>query len=187
MKIAILDNYDSFTYNLKHYLEKISNENVDVFLNDAISVEQLAQYSKIVLSPGPGLPKDASIMPEFLKQYAHTHDILGVCLGLQAIGERFGHSLKNLETVMHGLATPIKHSDETGLFKHLPNSFLVGRYHSWVINENSTSDLVITARDENEHIMAIQHKTYKVCGVQFHPESILSEYGEQLLKNWLTL
>ncbi len=187
MKIAILDNYDSFTYNLKHYLEKVSHENVDVFLNDAISVEQLARYSKIVLSPGPGLPKDAGIMPKFLKHHAHTHDILGVCLGLQAIGERFGHSLKNLETVMHGLATPITHTDEVGLFKNLPHSFLVGRYHSWVINEHVNSDLLITARDEQGSIMAVQHKTHKVCGVQFHPESILSEYGELLLKNWLTL
>lgn len=185
MKIAILDNYDSFTYNLLHYLEKVNDAPVDVFLNDRISVEQLAEYDKIVLSPGPGLPADAGIMPAFLKKHAHTHNILGVCLGLQAIGERFGHTLKNLDSVVHGMATPVFTTKPDLLFYGLPDTFQVGRYHSWVIDERSDSDLIVTARDEHGHIMAVKHKQYSVYGVQFHPESILSEHGEAMLYNWL--
>lgn len=185
MKIAILDNYDSFTYNLLHYLEKVSNVQVDVFLNDQISIEQLADYKKIVLSPGPGLPKDAGIMPAFLRKYAASHHILGVCLGLQAIGECFGHPLKNLDTVVHGIATPINIIDSDPLFTGLPERFNVGRYHSWVIDELPGSDLLVCARDEQEQIMAVKHRIYPVYGVQFHPESILSEHGEAILYNWL--
>jgi anthranilate synthase component II len=187
LKIAILDNYDSFTYNLHHYLEKVSHVSVDVFLNDKITIEALSAYDKIVLSPGPGLPKDAGIMLAFLNQHAHTHSILGVCLGLQAIGERFGHPLKNLNDVVHGIATPIQHFSNDTLFEAIPKKFKVGRYHSWVIEHRATSELLVTAEDEHHHIMAMKHKTYPICGVQFHPESILSEYGEQLIKNWLTL
>lgn len=187
MKIAILDNYDSFTYNLHHYLEKISHESVDVFFNDKVSIGELATYDRIVLSPGPGLPGNAGIMPEFLKQHAHTHIILGVCLGLQAMGEHFGHSLKNLKEVVHGMATPVNQFQNDKLFEGIPLRFKVGRYHSWVVEKTDDSELLVTAEDDQYQIMAMRHKTYPVCGVQFHPESILSEYGEQLIKNWLTL
>lgn len=185
MKIIILDNYDSFTYNLKHYLEKVSQAKVEVVLNDAITVNQLAHFDKIVLSPGPGLPSEAGVMPAFLKQHAHTHAIFGVCLGLQAIGECFGHELKNLNTVMHGIATPIFHDATDPLFSAIPETFSVGRYHSWVVANKTPSALKVIAWDANHQIMAMRHTHYNVCGVQFHPESILSEYGEQLIKNWL--
>lgn len=187
MKLLILDNYDSFTYNLAHLVEKVSNIPFDVIKNDKISVEEVNSYSKIMLSPGPGLPKDAGIMPELIKKYHSTKNILGVCLGLQAIGEYFNSPLKNLETVFHGLATPLNIIEKDVLFKNCPARFNVGRYHSWVINEEMAStDLIITAKDDNGTIMAASHKTYNVKGVQFHPESILSEYGEIIIKNWLS-
>lgn len=186
MKLLILDNYDSFTYNLAHLVEKVSDISFDVIKNDKISIEQVNAYSKIMLSPGPGLPKDAGIMPELLKKYHSTKNILGVCLGLQAIGEHFNSPLKNLETVFHGLATPITIIEKDILFKDCPARFNVGRYHSWVIDGNKINpDLIITAKDDAGTIMAARHKTFNVSGVQFHPESILSEYGETIIKNWL--
>ncbi len=186
MKLLILDNYDSFTYNLAHLVEKVSNVPFDVIKNDKISIEEANKYAKILLSPGPGLPKDAGIMPELIKKYHTTKNILGVCLGLQAIGEHFNSPLKNLETVFHGLATPITILEKDVLFKDCPTSFNVGRYHSWVIDETKiNTDLIITAKDEYGNIMAARHKTFNVAGVQFHPESILSECGETIIKNWL--
>jgi anthranilate synthase component 2 len=186
VKLLVLDNYDSFTYNLVHLIEKVSDIKFDVIRNDKISLETVNCYDKILLSPGPGLPKDAGIMPELIKQYGSSKSILGVCLGLQAIGEVYGASLKNLNTVFHGLATPITILNNDVLFKNCPTTFTVGRYHSWVINNQSISNqLVITAIDEYGNIMALRHITYDVCGVQFHPESILSEYGETIIKNWL--
>ncbi len=188
MKLLILDNYDSFTYNLAHLVEKVSTIDFDVIKNDKISIEEANSYSKIMLSPGPGLPKDAGIMPELIKKYYSTKEILGVCLGFQAIGEHFNSPLKNLETVFHGLATPINVIEKDALFKDCPTRFNVGRYHSWVIDENKiNADLIITAKDDQGKIMAARHKTFNVTGVQFHPESILSEYGETIIKNWLYL
>jgi anthranilate synthase component 2 len=186
MKLLLLDNYDSFTYNLVHLIEKVSDIEIEVFRNDEISIDEIEKYDKILLSPGPGLPKDAGIMPELLKRYSSTKSILGVCLGLQAIGESFGANLMNLDTVFHGLATPITVNVEDIIFNNCPKTFTVGRYHSWVVDTHFfPEDLQITATDENGNIMALKHKIYDVRGVQFHPESILSEYGEILIENWL--
>ena len=186
MKLLLLDNYDSFTYNLVHLIEKVSDIEIEVFRNDEISIDEIEKYDKILLSPGPGLPTDAGIMPELLKRYSSTKSILGVCLGLQAIGESFGANLMNLDTVFHGLATPITVNVEDIIFYNCPKTFTVGRYHSWVVDTHFfPEDLQITATDENGNIMALKHKIYDVRGVQFHPESILSEYGEILIKNWL--
>lgn len=186
MKLLVLDNYDSFTYNLVHLIEKVSDVSFDVIRNDKILISEIDAYDKILLSPGPGLPKDAGIMPELIKQYGPSKNILGVCLGLQAIGESYGSTLLNLRTVYHGLATPITIIAEDVLFKNCPTTFTVGRYHSWVINNQTIpSDMQITSVDEQGNIMAMKHKTHNVRGVQFHPESILSEYGEIMMKNWL--
>ena len=186
MKLLLLDNYDSFTYNLVHLIEKVSDIEIEVFRNDEISIDEIEKYDKILLSPGPGLPKDAGIMPELLKRYSSTKSILGVCLGLQAIGESFGANLMNLDTVFHGLATPITVNVEDIIFNNCPKTFTVGRYHSWVVDTHFfPEDLQITATDENGNIMALKHKIYDDRGVQFHPESILSEYGEILIENWL--
>jgi len=185
-KIALIDNYDSFTYNLVHLLEKVSRQTVDVFLNDRIDPETLSAYQNFVISPGPGLPKNAGIVPVFLKQFHQSKNILGVCLGMQAISECFDSPLKNLNTVMHGVATPISHFKNDFLFKDIPVNFNVGRYHSWVIDKSKLdASLQILAEDERGEIMAIKHVTYNIRGVQFHPESILSEYGETLIKNWI--
>jgi anthranilate synthase component 2 len=187
MKLLLLDNYDSFTYNLVHLIEKVSDIHIDVIRNDKISIDEVENYDKIILSPGPGLPKDAGVMPELIKKYGSKKSIFGVCLGLQAIGEAFGGSLKNLDTVFHGVATKIKIIEEDKLFDNCPKTFTVGRYHSWVVNSNNLpNDLIITSIDDEENIMSIKHQTLDVRGVQFHPESILSEYGETMLKNWLS-
>lgn len=185
-KIALIDNYDSFTYNLVHAIEKVSGFEADVFLNDKVSLEKLSSYDHFVISPGPGLPSAAGITPKFLEQFATSKTILGVCLGMQAIGERFNSPLKNLEKVMHGIATPVTHSGNDFLFRNIPVTFNAGRYHSWVIDKQQLNpQLEILATDASGEIMAIRHKQYaNLRGVQFHPESILSEYGETLLKNW---
>ncbi len=186
MKLLILDNYDSFTYNLVHLVEKVSDISFDVIRNDKISLADVNNYDKILLSPGPGLPKDAGIMPELLKKYSSTKSILGVCLGLQAIGENFGAQLQNLDTVYHGIATPVNIIKEDLIFKNCPAKFTVGRYHSWVVsNKALPGELIITATDDKNNIMALKHSSYDVRGVQFHPESILSENGENMMRNWL--
>lgn len=186
MKLLILDNYDSFTYNLVHLIEKVSDVSFDVIRNDKMSIEEINAYDKILLSPGPGLPKDAGIMPELIKTYGATKSILGICLGLQAIGEAYGGSLINLDTVFHGIATPIKIISDDVIFNHCPETFTVGRYHSWVVNAtNLPQALQITAIDEQQNIMALKHRAHDVHGLQFHPESILSEHGETMIKNWL--
>ena len=187
MKILVFDNYDSFTYNLVHLVEKITNEKVDVFRNDEISLEQVNDYDKIILSPGPGIPSEAGLLLPLIKQYAATKSILGVCLGHQAIGEAFGGTLTNLSKVYHGVATPIKITTiKSEILKGLGESIEVGRYHSWIISdENFPAELEVTARDENGYIMALQHKKYDVQGVQFHPESVLTPDGEKILRNWL--
>lgn len=187
MKILVLDNYDSFTYNLVHYLEELAGIEVAVYRNDQITIEQAASFDKIVLSPGPGIPDEAGIMKQLIKELGPTHSILGVCLGCQAIAEAFGGSILNLSKVYHGVATPIMVCDKDEiLFKSLPLKFMAGRYHSWVVNENNLPDaLTITARDEQNQIMGLRHKTFDVRGVQFHPESILTENGKEMIKNWL--
>ncbi len=188
-KILVLDNYDSFTYNLVHYVEANPNFKVDVFRNDEITLEEVDQYNTIILSPGPGLPKDAGILNEVIKKYASTKKILGVCLGMQAMGEVFGGTLINLNNVFHGVATPIEVLDENDLlFKNLPNSFNIGRYHSWVIDNNGFPDVLkITSVEENGQIMSLKHKDYNVYGVQFHPESILTEHGKEMINNFLSI
>ncbi len=185
-KLLVLDNYDSFTYNLVHLIEKVSDLSFDVVRNDKISIEKINQYDKILLSPGPGLPEDAGIMPELIKQYGASKSILGVCLGLQAIAEAYEGTLQNLTTVYHGLSTPIHVISEDLIFNQCPKTFTVGRYHSWVVNPKTLPrELQITSVDEQENIMSLKHKTHDVRGVQFHPESILSEHGEIMIRNWL--
>ena len=187
MKILVLDNYDSFTYNLVQYIQELVGHKVAVFRNDAISLDDVEAYDKIVLSPGPGLPKDAGIMPELIKRYAATKEILGVCLGHQAIGEAFGGTLHNIEKVYHGVATPIEVVDGNALmFRGLPNEVEVGRYHSWIVERpNLPEALQITAVDEHGAIMAMRHRKYNVRGVQFHPESVLTPMGKAMLRNFL--
>ena len=185
-KILVFDNYDSFTYNLVHLVEKLLHQKVEVHRNDKISLEKVKEYDKIILSPGPGIPEEAGLLLPLIKEYAASKSILGVCLGHQAIGEAFGGKLTNLSTVYHGVATPVKILRTGGLFEGLSEELEVGRYHSWVISEEGfPDDLEVTARDENNYIMALRHKTLDVQGVQFHPESVLTPKGEQILKNWL--
>ncbi len=186
MKILIFDNYDSFTYNLVHLVEAITHSKVDVYRNDEIALEKVKDYDKIILSPGPGIPSEAGLLLPLIKEYAATKSILGVCLGHQAIGEAFGGKLINLTAVFHGIATDCTVSSDAPIFKDLPPNIKVGRYHSWVISEeNFPAELEITARDENNYIMALQHKSLDVTGVQFHPESVLTPDGKMILENWL--
>jgi anthranilate synthase component 2 len=191
MNILVFDNYDSFTYNLVHLVEKITHTKVDVYRNDQIALEKVNDYDKIILSPGPGIPEEAGLLLSLIKEYAATKSILGVCLGHQAIGQAFGGTLINLSTVYHGVATQIKTKSEkikveSPLFKGLPDTIEVGRYHSWIVSDkNFPKELEVTARDDNNYIMALQHKKYDVQGVQFHPESVLTPMGEDILRNWL--
>jgi anthranilate synthase component II len=194
MKILVFDNYDSFTYNLVHLVEKITGGKADVFRNDQIPLEDVRGYDKIILSPGPGIPSEAGLLLPLIKQYAASKSILGVCLGHQAIGEVFGGSLVNLSTVYHGVALPVfavqpdraAASANADLFRGLPNGFMAGRYHSWAIDPAGFPDsLEVTATDASGHIMALRHKTYDVLGVQFHPESVLTPDGELIMRNWL--
>lgn len=186
MKILVFDNYDSFTYNLLHYLERVTDAKIEVHRNDKISLEKIKRFDKILLSPGPGLPSEAGILIELIKTYAPTKSIFGVCLGQQAIAEAFGGSLTNLEKVYHGVSTPMEIIADDGLFKNIPEKFNAGRYHSWVVNKNDLpKELKITCIDESGNIMALRHKKYDVCSVQFHPESILTEYGLKIIKNWV--
>ena len=185
-KIVIIDSYDSFTYNLVHYLEDLNTE-VTVFRNDEFELEELEKFDKILLSPGPGIPDEAGLLKQVIQKFAPSKSILGVCLGQQAIGEVFGGNLINLEKVFHGVATNVKVcvADET-LFANLPNEFEVGRYHSWVVNQNDFPDVLeITSTDDNGQIMSLRHKTFDVKGVQFHPESVLTPNGKQILENWI--
>jgi anthranilate synthase component 2 len=205
MKILVFDNYDSFTYNLVHLVEKITHGKVDVFRNDEIPMEKVKAYDKIILSPGPGIPSEAGMLLPLIKEYAASKSILGVCLGHQAIGEAFGGTLVNLSQVYHGVATKINlvnressvvsgkdnsrftsHDSRTTLFDGLPDEIEVGRYHSWVISDkNFPEELEITARDANNYIMGLQHTKFDVQGVQFHPESVLTPDGEKMISNWL--
>lgn len=184
-KILVIDNYDSFTYNLVHYLEELECT-VVVRRNDQIHIDEVADFDKIVLSPGPGIPDEAGLLKEIITAYASTKSIFGVCLGQQAIAEVFGGSLINLEQVYHGIATEISIVANDPLFEGIPVNFEVGRYHSWVVNPNLPDVLEATAIDANGQIMALRHKVYDVSAVQFHPESVLTPHGKQLLKNWVT-
>ncbi|TXI68698.1 anthranilate synthase component II [Flavobacterium sp. UBA6195] len=185
MKVAVIDNYDSFAYNLVHYLEDLNAE-VTVFRNDELEVTDLEKFDKILLSPGPGIPDEAGLLKEIIIKYAPTKSILGICLGLQAIGEVFGGKLINLEKVYHGVATKIIIIENDTLFQDIPNEIIVGRYHSWVVNKiNLPKELIITSEDSNEQIMSLRHVTYDVKAVQFHPESIMTPHGKQILKNWI--
>ncbi len=188
-RILVFDNYDSFTYNLVHLVEKITHTKVDVYRNDKIALEKVKEYDKIILSPGPGIPEEAGMLLALIKEYAATKSILGVCLGHQAIGQAFGGELINLSTVYHGVATPINIlNSKSQILKDLPDEVEVGRYHSWIVSdENFPDELEVTARDENNYIMALQHKKYDVQGVQFHPESVLTPCGEQIMRNWLSI
>src|SRR6478609_9166027 len=183
--ILVIDNYDSFTYNLVHYLEALDCE-VTVYRNDEFELEEIAKFDKILLSPGPGLPDEAGLLKPLIQKYASSKSILGVCLGQQAIGEVFGGKLTNLDKVYHGVANNIKVlvEDEI-LFKGLPKEIQVGRYHSWVVDPNLPEVLEATSVDENNQIMSLRHKTLDVRGVQFHPESVLTPLGMQMLKNWI--
>jgi len=188
MKLLVLDNYDSFTFNLVQILRQITNGPVDVFRNDKISLEAVAAYDKILLSPGPGLPEESGILLDLISTYAPTKSILGVCLGEQAIGEVFGAKLENLSHVFHGVSSSCMQTDvKSPLLEGLPSSFTVGRYHSWVVSKEGFpgDQLEITAEEENGYIMGLQHKQYDVQGVQFHPESVLTPEGRRIMKNWL--
>jgi anthranilate synthase component 2 len=186
MKILVLDNYDSFTYNLVHYLEQVTDAEIEVHRNDKINPDDINRFDKILLSPGPGIPSEAGILLDVIKKYAPTKSILGVCLGQQAIAEAFGGSLINLKEVYHGVATSVEIVKEDTLFKEIPKKINVGRYHSWSVNLNDLPrELEVISVDEEGAIMALRHKKFDVKGVQFHPESILTEYGLQMIKNWV--
>jgi anthranilate synthase component 2 len=186
-KILVIDNYDSFTYNLVHYLEEF-NDDVTVFRNDEFDIDEIKNFDKILLSPGPGLPEQAGLLKEVIQTYAATKSILGVCLGQQAIAEVFGGSLVNLEKVYHGVATTISILvDDEALFYGLEKKIEVGRYHSWVVaNHNFPEVLEITSVDENGEIMSLRHKNFDLRGVQFHPESILTTHGKKIIENWVS-
>ena len=187
MKILVFDNYDSFTYNLVQLIKELAPKAmVEVFRNDEIALEQIKDYDKILLSPGPGIPSESGLLLPLIKEYAATKSIFGVCLGQQAIGESFGAKLSNLAEVYHGIATPVQVIAKSDLFEGLPTSFQVGRYHSWVVDEKDfPSDLIITSKDDQGYIMSLEHKTYDVKGVQFHPESVLTPDGAKIIANWL--
>jgi len=192
-RLLVLDNYDSFTYNLVHLAKEILGETVDVFRNDAITLEEVAAYDRILLSPGPGIPEEAGILLPLIKTFAPTKSLFGVCLGHQAIGEVFGGSLTNLDKVYHGVATHIELCPDLGFsvnrndwFMGSQNKLEVGRYHSWIVSrQNFPSELEATALDEQGMIMALRHRSYDVQGVQFHPESVLTPNGKKMLENWL--
>ena len=187
MKILIIDNYDSFTYNLVHMVEEITGTFPAVFRNDEISINQVGEFDLIMLSPGPGIPDEAGILKEVIKTYAGVKPIFGVCLGLQAITEVFGGKIINLNDVYHGVATEMKVTDDSAvIFKDIPATFLAARYHSWAAtDEGFPNELKVTARDEEGLIQAIEHVAYPISAVQFHPESILTGVGKQLVTNFI--
>jgi anthranilate synthase component 2 len=188
-RILILDNYDSFTYNLVHYVIKESNHETDVILNDEIDLDKAAEYDGIILSPGPGIPSEAGLLKPLIDTYKSSKRIFGVCLGQQAIAEVFGARLINLNRAYHGVATPVEFSEPRHyLFEGLPGVIEAGRYHSWAVDPESVPECLKTeATDENGMIMAMSHRTYDVCSVQFHPESVLTPYGMNIISNWLKM
>ncbi len=187
-KILVLDNYDSFTYNLIHYIKELTTDTVDVFRNNEISIDAVAMYDKILLSPGPGIPSEAGIMPQVIKQYGATKNILGVCLGHQAIVEAYGGEIFNMPTVYHGVESLLTIIGNDELYSGFDKTFLAGRYHSWNAVKNTLPDcFIITAVDELGEVMSVKHKTHNVRGVQYHPESVLTPKGKKLIQNWLTI
>ncbi|WP_298395446.1 aminodeoxychorismate/anthranilate synthase component II [Flavobacterium sp.] len=184
MKILVIDNYDSFVYNLVCMMHNLVDATIDVVKNDKVNLETVHLYDKILLSPGPGIPMNAGKMLKVLEQNQSV-SILGVCLGHQAIGEFSGGILHNLPEPLHGIASTISIEKEDYLFEDLPRNFKVGHYHSWVVEPSSTADFEVLAKDANQNIMAIKHKQFDWRGVQFHPESVLTEHGAQILNNWL--
>lgn len=186
MRTLIIDNYDSFTFNLRHYLEAELNDSVAVVRNDIISLNEVGTYDQIVLSPGPGLPEAAGITLEVIKHFGSSKRILGVCLGHQAIGLAFGGNLENLETVHHGVSSSLRLTKNDYLWDDFPDASPVGRYHSWVVSRNQLPQcLEILATDESGEIMALRHNVYDIRGVQFHPESIMTTHGKLLIRNWV--
>ena len=185
MRVLVIDNYDSFTYNLVHYLEDLDCE-VTVKRNDKLTLDEVEAFDKIVLSPGPGIPDEAGLLKAIIKTYAPTKSILGVCLGQQAIGEVFGGSLINLDNVYHGVSTNVDIVvDDEVLFKNMNKTIEVGRYHSWVVDPNLPEVLEATSFDQNGQVMSLRHKFYDVRGMQYHPESVLTPNGKQILENWI--
>jgi len=186
ISVLVIDNYDSFVYNLVHYLEELDCK-VTVCRNNEVDLDMISKYDKILLSPGPGIPEEAGLLKEIIKRYAASKSILGVCLGQQAIGEVFGGKLINLDSVFHGVSTKINIVvDNESLFKDLGKEIMVGRYHSWVVANELPASLEATSFDENGQIMSLRHREYDVKGVQFHPESVLTPMGKQIIKNWIT-
>ncbi len=186
MKILIVDNYDSFTYNLVHLLNELGFTDFNVIRNDKFALDEVQAYDKIILSPGPGIPSEAGLLLPLIQQYAPSKSILGVCLGHQAIGEAFGAELVNLDDVYHGIASPIQIVREDILFEGLEPKIEVGRYHSWIVGQKNFPDcLEITALDDVGNIMALKHREYDVHGVQFHPESVLTPVGKEIIRNFL--
>lgn len=183
-KVFVIDNYDSFTYNLVHYLEELGCE-VTVKRNDQFELDELEDYPLLLLSPGPGIPDESGLLKAAIERYAPSKKILGICLGQQAIGEVFGAKLINLDKVYHGIATPVKVIHEDVLFKDLPDVFDIGRYHSWVVESPLPDQLIATSVDEEGQLMSLRHKTYDVCAVQYHPESVLTPHGKKILDNWI--
>ena len=185
IKTVIIDNYDSFTYNLSHLLKELG-ANVTVVRNDKFRIEDLEQFDKIVLSPGPGIPSEAGLMPQVIKAYAGRKPILGICLGHQAIGEAFGAKLLNIGNVVHGVATPAHLTAQDYLFEGLASDLEVGRYHSWVVDDKDLPQcLEVTSRSDDGYIMSLRHREYDVRGIQFHPESVLTPQGKTIINNWL--
>lgn len=183
--ILVIDNYDSFTYNLVHYLHDL-NCKVTVKRNDKLSLDEVNEYDKILLSPGPGIPDEAGLLKDIISRYAKSKSILGICLGQQAIAEVFGGSIENLDRVYHGVATTIQLvNNDDALYKDIPKNIEVGRYHSWVVSKDLPDELIITSVDNNGEIMSLKHKEFDVRAVQYHPESILTPKGKQILKNWV--
>ena len=184
-KILVIDNYDSFVYNLVHYLEELDCK-VTVRRNDQLHIDDVEDYDKILLSPGPGIPEEAGLLKPIIKKYAGTKSILGVCLGMQAIGEVFGGKLLNLDDVYHGVATKIEQFvDDEYIFAGLDKELQVGRYHSWVVEKNLPPTLQVTSYDEKGEIMSLRHTEFDVRGVQFHPESVLTPDGKKMIRNWV--
>ena len=187
MKIVIIDNYDSFTYNLSHLVKELGAD-VTVFRNDKFLLNEIEQYDKIILSPGPGIPSEAGLLLDVIRTYRGRKPMLGVCLGHQAIGEVFGARLTNLSTIYHGVATEGTQYGNDPIFRGMPKRIIMGRYHSWVVDSTSLPEcLEVTAMSDDGYIMALRHRHYDIHGIQFHPESVLTPEGRQIVKNWLEL
>lgn len=185
MRIVIIDNYDSFTYNLAHLVKELGAE-VEVLRNDQFQIEDLLPYDKIILSPGPGIPSEAGLLLDVIRQYAPIKPILGVCLGHQAIGEYFGGHLTNLSQVFHGVSSTVSVTTPDYIYNELPDHIEVGRYHSWVVDTKAFPDcLEITSVSEEGQIMSLRHRQYDVRGIQYHPESVLTPDGQKIISNWL--